>query len=118
MDKFNIERTALVRNFILGLTLVSVAFIVHSIFGKHGYLASRQRRKELDTLQQQIQHLRRENDQLDKQNQSLKSDPTAIERPAREQLHLARPGETIFMLPEKRSPYPTTRSGEPSRPRP
>jgi cell division protein FtsL len=101
MTNSKLERIALLRNVILVLLLVSVAFIVHSIFGQHGYLASRRQGKELQTLQQQIELLRQENDQLAKENRALKSDPAAIERLAREQMHLAKPREKIYTLPDK-----------------
>jgi len=101
MKEFHLDRATLYRNGILILVLVSIALIVHEIFGQNGYLALRRQQKELQTLQQQIQQLKQENAQLDKQIKALKSDPAAIERLAREQMHLAKPGETIYTLPNK-----------------
>jgi cell division protein FtsL len=101
MNDSNSDMTALYRNGILVLLLVSVALIVHNIFGQNGYLASRRQLKELQTLQQQIQQLQQENEELEKENRALKSDPAAIERKAREDLHLAKPGEKIYTVPEK-----------------
>lgn len=101
MNESNSDNSALYRNGILVLVLVSIALIVHNIFGQNGYLASRRQQKELQTLQQKIMQLKLENDQLDKENQSLKSDPAAVERIAREQMHLAKPGEKIYTLPDK-----------------
>jgi cell division protein FtsL len=86
---------------ILGLALFCVALIVHEIFGTHGYLALRRERKDFDALQQKIQQLQQENQQLESQIKALKSDPKAIEKLAREQMGLARPGEIIFTLPDK-----------------
>ena len=54
MNDSNSDTTALYRNGILVLVLVSIALIVHNIFGQNGYLASRRQQKELQTLQQQI----------------------------------------------------------------
>jgi len=96
MHSFNPERRTLIRNLVLGLLLLCIASIVHGVFGQHGYLASRRQSKELESLQQQIQQLRDENERLGKENRALQSDPTAIERLAREQMHLAKPGEKIF----------------------
>ena len=101
MNDSNFDTTALYRNGILVLLLVSIALIVHNIFGQNGYLASRRQRQELETLQQQILQLKQDNDQLDKENRALKSDPAAIERKAREEMHLVKPGEKIYTLPEK-----------------
>ncbi len=86
---------------ILGLALICVALVVHEIFGQHGYLALQKQRREHDALQQQIQQLQKENQQLQTQIKSLKTDPKAIEKVAREQMGLARPGEIIYSLPDK-----------------
>lgn len=101
MKKIRWEGMKSYRGAILALILVCVALVVHEIFGEHGYLALRRQRKEYQALQQQIQQLQEENQKLEKQIKSLKSDPQAIEKQAREELHLARPGEVIYTLPEK-----------------
>jgi cell division protein FtsB len=110
MKDFRFDKATLYRNGVLALLLVSIALIVHEIFGQNGYLALRRQQKELQTLQQQIQQLKQENEQLDKQIKALKSDPAAVERLAREQMHLAKPGEIIYTLPEKdaQKPQPST----------
>jgi len=92
------------RGAILALVLVCLALIVHEIFGGNGYLALRRQRREFNSLQQQIQQLQEENQKLEKQIQALRSDPKAIEKLAREEMHLARPGELIYTLPEKKNP--------------
>ena len=90
------------RGAILALGLVCFALLIHEIFGEHGYLALRRQRRDLNELQQQIQQLQKDNEQLETQIKALKSDPKAIEKMAREQLHMAHPGEMIFTLPEKK----------------
>ncbi len=105
------------RGAILVLALVCVALIIHEIFGEHGYLALRRERQELDTLQQQIQRLQQENRQLEIEINGLKSDPRAIEKMAREQMGLARPGELIFTLPERRSDQPPPASARETSPK-
>lgn len=101
MKDWKLDTTALYRNGILVLVLFSIALIVHNVFSQNGYLASRRQQKELQALQQKIQQLKQENEQLDKENRALKLDPAAIERWAREQMGLAKPGEKIYTLPEK-----------------
>ena len=118
MNDSNFDTTALYRNGILVLLLVSIALIVHNIFGQNGYLASRRQRQELKTLQQQILQLRQDNEQLDKENRALKSDPAAIERLAREQMHLAKPGEKIYTLPDKAPANPPPSTGKGTSPQP
>ncbi len=83
------------------LLVLCVALVAHEIFGEHGWLALRRQRKEAESLQLQIQQLQQANQKLEQQIKALKSDPKAIEKQAREQLKLARPGEVIYTLPEK-----------------
>jgi cell division protein FtsB len=118
MNDSNLETAALYRNGILVLLLVSIALIVHNIFGQNGYLASRRQQKELHTLQQQILHLKQENEQLDKENRELKTDPAAIERKAREEMHLVKPGEKIYTLPDNAPANPPSPMGKGTLPQP
>ena len=87
------------------LVVVCLVLIVHEILGAHGFMALRQEKKQIESLQEQIRQLKDENAQLDKRIKQLQSDPKAIERLAREGMGLARPGELIFTgVPEKDSP--------------
>ena len=112
MKDFHFDKATLYRNGILVLLLASIALIVHNIFGQNGYFALRRQQKELHALQFDIQQLKQDNDQLEKHIKALKSDPAAVERLAREQMHLVKPGEKIYMLPDKTlgtpPPTPTT----------
>lgn len=86
---------------ILGLALL--ALVVHTLFGEKGYLALRKQREEIERLQAEIDRLSGENKRLLEEIQALKTDPEAVERVAREQLKMARPGEKVIMLPDKRT---------------
>jgi len=101
MDKLAWDAATFRRNANYVLVLVCIAMLVHEVFGQHGLLALRQEKKEIENLRQQIQQLQHENEQLDKRIKALQSDPKAIERLAREQMRMARPGEIIYTLPEK-----------------
>jgi cell division protein FtsB len=101
MDKLSWDATTLRRNAAYVLVLVCIALLVHEIFGTHGFLALRQEKREVENLRQQIRQLQQENVQLDKQIKALKSDPKMIERLAREQIRLVRPGETVYTYSEK-----------------
>jgi len=70
------------------------------VFGPHGFIAMRRTQMEIEQVQQQIGKMNDENKSLADQVSSLKSDPKAIERIAREEMGLARPGEMIFKIPE------------------
>src|SRR5580692_8071953 len=72
----------------------------HVVNGKHGLSVWHQIRAQDRELQQEMRDLEQENAVMRKQIEQLKSDPDAIERKAREELHYARPGEVIYTLPE------------------
>jgi len=80
-----------------GLTLL----LLQDVFGTHGVLAMRRAQQEAAGVQREIDQLNEENLQLQKNVQSLKTDPEAIERIAREEMGLARPGEYIFKIPAR-----------------
>jgi len=81
--------------------LIAIVLVVHSIWGENGFLTLRQKRREYQRLSHQILQLKQENSALEKEVQGLKSNPATIERYAREELHMARQGEVIYMLPQK-----------------
>jgi cell division protein FtsB len=87
---------------VLGLALF--ALLVHDIFGAHGFIAMRRTQKEIEQIRGQILKLNDENKSLSDQVTSLKTDPKAIERIAREEMGLARPGEIIYKLPDSAKP--------------
>ena len=83
-------------------TILAVALatlLVHDIFGAHGFLAMRRTQKEIEHLRLEIEQVNAENRELAEQVKALKSDPRMIERIAREEMGLARPGELIFKPP-------------------
>jgi len=81
------------------LGVIVFALLVQDIFGAHGFLAMRRTQKEIERLRQEIIQVNAENRELAVQVKALKSDPRMIERIAREEMGLARPGELIFRLP-------------------
>jgi len=89
------------RRLALILVLALTALLVHDLLGEHGFLALRRNKQEVRQLREKIQQLNEENRRLAEEVQALKSDPKAIERIAREEMGLARPGEYIFKLPPK-----------------
>jgi cell division protein FtsB len=106
MKELRWDIPTLQRNAIYVLLLVCIVLVVHDIFGQHGFLAMRRQQNEVQALQQQMQRLQQENLELEKQIHSLRSDPKAIERVAREQMRMARPGEIIYTLPNKETKNP------------
>jgi len=82
--------------------------LMHTLFGPYGYLSMRRSQHEIEQLREEIERLDRENAQLSGEIRALQTDPAAIEKVAREDMGLARPGEMIYRLPddppEKKTP--------------
>jgi cell division protein FtsB len=81
------------------LLVALAALAIHDVFGTHGFLAMWRTQQQLKALRADLDRLNRENQKLSDQVSALRTDPKAIERIAREQMGLARPGEMIFKLP-------------------
>jgi cell division protein FtsB len=82
---------------LLGLLLL--VLVVHDIFGTHGYLAMRRTQQEIKKVNAGLNQLNKENLQLEQEVRELKTDPHKIEKIARDELGLARPGEVIIKIP-------------------
>ena len=77
-----------------------------SLFGDRGFLQLVRQQQRAEVLAREIEDLRLENRRLASEIAALRSDPRAIERLAREELGLSRPGETVFLIREE-PPAPT-----------
>lgn len=84
-----------------------VGLALHAMFGANGMVIYRQKRAEMQALQREVDRLQKENSQYVDQIRSLKSDPAAIEKEAREQLHYTRRGEVVYVAPDP-PPKPAT----------
>ena len=82
-----------------GVAFLTIWLFLHVMFGANGMVIYRQKRSEYQGLQQEIDSLQKENDRYTNQTKALKTDPSTIEKEAREQLHYARPGEVIYVSP-------------------
>jgi cell division protein FtsB len=78
-----------------------IALVVGSFFGDRGILRMVAQRERTELLKREIEQLRTENARLAVEIVALRSDPRSIERLAREELGLARPGETVFLIREE-----------------
>jgi len=79
--------------------LLTFWLFVHVVFGANGMAEYRQKKSDYVSLQKEIDRLQKENDQAAQEIGALKTDPKAIEKQAREQLHYAKPGEVVFVAP-------------------
>ncbi len=82
------------------LGLLVLVLVVHDIFGTHGYLAMRRKQQEIKKVKAALEQLNKENLQLEQEVKELKTDPHKIEKIARDELGLARPGEVIIKIPQ------------------
>ena len=95
---------------LLGLLLL--ALLVHDVFGTHGYLAMRHTQQEIKKVKAEVNQLNKENLQLEDEVKDLKSDPHKIEKIARDELGLAKPGEVIIKIPQSQQ-LPQTSTAKP-----
>ena len=72
---------------------VSILALAYAIIGNNGYLELRRRESKNHELRTKADELRRENKEILGEIRALKSDPKAIEKIAREELGMVKPGE-------------------------
>jgi cell division protein FtsB len=82
-------------------SLLTLAVLVLAVFNDKGVLQVRSQSNKLTTLETEVGQLDAENKQLTKEIQALRTDPSTIERLAREELKLVKPGEVVLVTPEK-----------------
>jgi cell division protein FtsB len=81
--------------------LLTIAVLVLAVINDKGVLQVQAQSKKLADLENEINGLDAENRQLTRDIQALRTDPTTIERLAREELKLVKPGEIVLVSPEK-----------------
>jgi cell division protein FtsB len=89
---------------LLASVIAIIALVVGSLFGDRGILQVIAQRQRAQELALEIEEIRAENARLATEIHALRTDPRAIERIAREQLGLARPGETVFLIRDADAP--------------
>ena len=94
------------------VVLLTIGLLLHAVFGANGMVIYRQKRDELKALQNDVDRIQKENDAYAARIKALKSDPNAIEKEAREQLHYTRPGEMVYIVPEAPQKPATGRAGK------
>jgi cell division protein FtsB len=82
---------------LLSLTFFIVMMMV-AIFHEDGILTVLDLEQNLVELKDGNKALKNENDEMRDEIKSLKSDPVAIEKIAREKLRMVKPGETVYQI--------------------
>jgi cell division protein FtsL len=87
------------RRWLATAAVLAAVLGLYEMVGESGYMARREQQQTIESLNHQVGELQSENARLSQEIHELRSDPAAIEEMAREQLHLARPGEVVVTLP-------------------
>ena len=88
------------------LAALGLGILAFALFGDQGWREVRRLRAERDQLSAEIQRLTLRQEELQRQVTDLKDDPRAIEARARADLGMIKPGETVYLLPERHEPKP------------
>jgi cell division protein FtsB len=94
------RQTVIVRIALAVFGLLTVAMLLLAVFNDKGALQVHARAEKLTAIESDISKLDAENKQLTTDIQALRSDPGTIEKFAREELKLVKPGEIILVTPE------------------
>jgi cell division protein FtsB len=81
--------------------LLTVAMLLLAVFNDKGALQVHARSEKLTDIQSDVQKIEAENQQLNQEIEALREDPATIEKIAREELKLVKPGEVVLASPEK-----------------
>jgi cell division protein FtsB len=79
--------------------VLTVIFVISFVFSDRGISELQRSRRRVDALRSDIHSLEVENARLRNDIESVKRSTFAVERIAREELGMARKGETVYMLP-------------------
>lgn len=94
----------------IAVAVLAVLLFVHVMFGVNGMVVYKQKRAEYQALHKQITRVQEDNERYTQQIQGLKTDQTAIEKEAREQLGYAKPGEYVYVPPAAKPSPPVNHS--------
>ena len=83
----------------IAVAVLAISLFVHVMFGANGMVVYKQKRAEYQSLRKQVGEVQQDNERYSQQIEGLKTDHTAIEKEAREQLGYAKPGEYVYVPP-------------------
>jgi len=87
-------------SYVLVSLLLSALFFGIFLVSDRGLLMVRRQRQQLAKARAEVAELEAGNKKLETEVAALKSDPRAVEKVAREQLNLVKPGEIVLVLPD------------------
>jgi len=80
--------------------LLTLAMLLLAVFNDKGVLEVRSQVQKLNAIDAEIAKQEAENKQLHEEIKALRFDPSTIEKLAREELKLVKPGEIVLVTPE------------------
>jgi cell division protein FtsB len=80
--------------------LLTVAMLLLAVFNEKGAIEVHDQARKLSAIESEVGKLDSENKQITAEIQALRSDPNTIEKLAREELKLVKPGEIVLVTPE------------------
>jgi cell division protein FtsB len=86
---------------IVGAALLLLLFVGLAVYGWQGVVRLREMRAQLVALERDNATLREQAERLAQVIDRLRNDPAYLERIAREERGMARPGETILKFPAR-----------------
>lgn len=92
------------------LVVVLALLLILAIASLGGYRDLAAARQRQDLLETRIGDTEKRNEELARRIERLQNDPAALERLAREQYGMMRPGDVVIILPEKPETTVTTQS--------
>ena len=81
--------------------LLTVAMLLLAVFNDKGAMQVHAQSTKLKAIEADVEKFEAENKQLNAEIQALRRDPATIEKLAREELKLVKPGEVVLVSPEK-----------------
>ncbi|PYS41968.1 MAG: cell division protein FtsB [Acidobacteria bacterium] len=100
MDHRSLMQGVIVRIALAVCGLLTLAMLLLAVFNDKGALQVHAQARKLSAIETEINQLNTENKQLTAEIQALRTDPTTIEKFAREELKLVKPGEIVLVTPE------------------
>ena len=100
MDHRSLMQGVIVRIALAVFGLLTVAMLLLAVFNDKGALEVHAQARKLSAIESDISKLDAENKQLTADIQALRSDSATIEKFAREELKLVKPGEIVIVTPE------------------
>ncbi len=80
--------------------VLTAAMLLLAVFNDKGLIQVHAQANNLSTVQSDLLKIETENKELTAEIQALRTDPSAIEKLAREELKLVKPGEIVLVTPE------------------